>query len=179
MRELANSFIGANNATRNIFDVCNDTNPRPGFDQLLRNAAGNAFDTDAERLPFNTAFDRCLKNAAVNPGISNSNLSGFQMQASSLPLQENSLTTNVKPEAEIPSLNTEIQNPDLNALLEHPNVKALLENPDLNALLKNPDSNAFIQDPNVKALLESPEVNALLGDPKVHAQLTNPTIDLG
>ena len=101
------------------------------------------------------------------------------LQAQGISLQGNSLTTNVKPEVEIPSLNTEPQNPDVNALLEHPNLKALLENPDLNALLENPDVNALLADPNVKALLEDSEVNALLEDSEVNAQLTKPTIDLG
>jgi hypothetical protein len=175
--QAVNGMMGPlipNGAVRNIFDVCNDANPRTGFVTLLTNGGISAGDLADFTVPFN----RCLTNAGLNPGNSTSTLSGFQMQASSLPLQENSLTTNVKPEAEIPSFDTEPQNPDLNALLEHPNVKALLQNPDLNALLQNPDLNAFLEDPNVKALLEDSEVNALLEDPEVNAQLTKPTIDL-
>ena len=63
-------------------------------------------------------------------------LRAAQAQISSL--QENSLTTNVKSEPEIPTFNAQQENTDLNVLLENPNVKALLENPDLNAMLENP-----------------------------------------
>ena len=48
------------------------------------------------------------------------------LQARASSLQENS-DQKLKPEAEIPSLNTEPQNPPLNALLENDDVKALLE----------------------------------------------------
>jgi hypothetical protein len=144
--------------TNNIFTVCDDADPRTGFNALVTSTAAE------------TAFDTCLDNAAVSPGVS----SLVQAQASSL--QENSLTTNIKPEAEIPSFNTEPQNPSLDALLENPHLKALLENPELDALLENPDGNALLQDPDVKALLEDPSVNALLEDPSVKAQLEKPTI---
>jgi Collagen triple helix repeat (20 copies) len=150
------AFFGGNNAgqqqtfvnlligttTSNIFTICQAEDPRPGFNALSTNTAAE------------TAFDNCLDNAAVNPGIQ-------ALTASSL-LQENSLTTNVKSEADIPSFNTEPQNSDLDALLENPHVKSLLQNPDLNALLENPDSNALLQNPDVKALLEDPEVTDML-----------------
>jgi hypothetical protein len=133
--------------TTNIFTVCGDPTPATAKAEF----AARVTDTNVE-----TAFNACLDNAAAN--IASSSL--VQGQAASL--QENTLTTNVKPEAEIPSFNTESQNPDLNALLENPYVKALLENSDLNALLENPDPNVLLENPNVKALLEDPEVNALL-----------------
>ena len=98
------------------------------------------------------------------------------LQAQGLSLQENSLTTNVKPKGELPSLNTEPQNTNLDVLLENPHLKALLENPELDALLENQDGKALLEDPDVKALLEDPDVNALLENPDVKAQLEKPTI---
>ncbi len=152
--QVANALIGS--TTSNVFTVCDDSQPRANFSALLPLGT-----TNRDTVIGN--FDRCLDNAGVNPGNVTATTGMQALPSSSMQtLQENSLTTNVKAEAEIPSLNTEPQNPDLNALLEHPNVKALLQNPDLNSLLENPDPNALLQDPNVKALLESPEVNALL-----------------
>jgi hypothetical protein len=146
--------------TANIFTVCDDPNPRTGFNALITSTA------------VEEAFDTCLDNAGVNPG--NGTITTMQVQPSSLQaLQENSLTTNVKPETEISSFNSEAQNPDLNALYENPHVKGLLENPNLNALLANPDRNALLEDPSVKALLEDPEVNALLQDSAIKAHLQN------
>ena len=66
----------------------------PGFVTLLTNGGITSGDLADYTVPFN----RCLANAGLNPGNSTSTLSGFQMQASSLPLQENSLTTNVEPQ---------------------------------------------------------------------------------
>jgi hypothetical protein len=168
--EAAAGLIGANTTSNNIFTTCNssDPNPRPEFDALL--TAGGITNGN-QRTPINNAFDKCLDNAAVRPGNSTSTLGGF-----SLSLQENSLTTNIQSEPEIPMVNTESQNTDLMALLEHPNMKALLANPDLNALLANPDLNALLANSDVKALLESQEVNALLKDPAIQAQIENPTI---
>ena len=79
---FANLLIGS--TTTNIFTICQAANPRPGFNALSTNTAAE------------TAFDNCLDNAAVNPGT--------QASTASALLQENSLTTNVKPEAEIPSI---------------------------------------------------------------------------
>jgi hypothetical protein len=132
----------------NIFTVCDEDDPadvKAEFDDLVSNVG------------VVTAFNGCIDRAAATNPPSSSLVEG---QAASL--QENSLTTNVQPQAEIPSFNTESQNPDMNALLENPNVKALLESPDLKALLENPDPNALLENPNVKALLEDPEVNTLL-----------------
>ena len=141
----------------NIFTVCDDpTTAKAEFDDRVTNAG------------VVDAFEACVDDAAITNPESPSFVQG---QAASL--QEDSLITNVEPQAEIPSLNTGPHNPDLNALLEHPNVKALLENPDLNALLENPDPNALLENPNVKALLESPEVNALLEDSSVKTQIEN------
>jgi hypothetical protein len=166
--QVANALIG--NSTNNVFTVCDDANPRAAFAGQLAPSV-----TAAARAGVVADFDRCLDNAGVNPG--NVTSATIQAMPSSLQaFQENSLTTNVEPEAEIPSFNTEPQNPDLTALLEHPNLKALLENPELDAMLENNDVNALFEDPNVKALLEDSEVNSLLEDPEVNAQLTNPTI---
>jgi hypothetical protein len=96
--DIARALIGATTAARNIFDVCNDTDPRPGFNTLLTTAGLTA----TERGPLNTAFDRCLDNAAVNPGTEASSI-----QTQALALQENSLTTNVEPEPEISTTNVE------------------------------------------------------------------------
>jgi hypothetical protein len=139
--------------------VCDDANPRPAFaGQLVPGVTAN------QRAGVNTLFDRCLDNAGINPGNGTSTTATMLALPSSSvqALQENSLTTNVQPEAEIQSFNTEPQNPDLNVLLQNPNLNALLQNPNLNAMLENPDSNVLLQDPNVKALLASPEVNSLL-----------------
>jgi hypothetical protein len=155
--------------------VCDDVDPRANFTaQLVPTVTAN------QRAGVVTLFDRCLDNAGLAPGNGTSTTGpGLAALPSSVQaLQENSLTTNVQPQAAIPSLNTEPQNSDLNALLEHPNVNALLQNPDLNALLANPDANALLANPDVKALLEDSEVNALLEDPEVNAQLKEPTISL-
>jgi hypothetical protein len=154
---IGNATGGANRL--NVFTVCDDEgNIRDEFNAL------------GEPLAVETTFDRCLDNAGINPGNGTVTTMGL-LPSSVQALQENSLTTNVQPQAAIPSLNTEPQNSDLNALLEHPNVNALLQNPDLNALLANPDANAMLANPDVKALLEDSEVNALLEDPNVNAQL--------
>ena len=172
-RQPAESLIGS--TARNIFSVCGDANPRDNFTLMVT--------TDPEDFPEGQdddailAFDECLNNAGVNPGNGTTTIQA--LPSSFQALQENSLTTNVKPEADIPTINAPPENPDLNALLENQHVKALLDNPDLNALLQNPDENALLQNPDVKALLENSEINALLQDPNVNAQLTKPTIDLG
>ena len=151
--DASGDLIG--NTTDNLFSVCGSDDVITAFNEIL--VVGGSAEGDIE-----DAFEECVNNAAAsNPqpvGVAQAQIST---------LQENSLTANVKPEAEIPSLNTELQNSDLNALLEHPNVKALLENPDLNALLENPDDpKALLENPDVKALLEDSEVNALLEDSK-------------
>jgi hypothetical protein len=167
--QVANALIG--NSTNNVFTVCDDANPRPAFaGQLVPGV------TASQRAGVNTLFDRCLDNAGINPGNGTVTTMGL-LPSSVQALQENSLTTNVNPQAEIPSLNSEPQNSDLNALLEHPNVNALLQNPDLNALLANPDANALLANPDVKALLEDSEVNALLEDPEVNALLEDPEVN--
>ena len=168
--QVANALIG--NATSNVFTVCDDANPRANFTaQLVPGVSAGA------RATVNANFDRCLDNAGINPGNGTVTTMGL-LPSSVQALQENSLTTNVNPQAGIPSLNSEPQNSDLNALLEHPNVNALLQNPDLNALLANPDANALLANPDVKALLDDSEVNALLKDPQVNAQLAQPRISL-
>ena len=53
------------------------------------------------------AFSLCVDNAAASTNPTPPGLAQAQISS----LQGNSLTANVKPEAEIPSLNTEAQNP--------------------------------------------------------------------
>ena len=157
------AFIG--NATTNVFTVCdNTTDARDEFNAIINEllAENEINDDQAEALIFQ--FDTCLTNAAASHS---EGIEAAQAQISSL--QENSLTTNVKPEAEIPSLTIEPQNLNLNTLRENPHVKALLEDPRLSVLLKSP--NALRADPNVKALLADPNVQALLADANVKAQL--------
>jgi hypothetical protein len=147
------------NSTNNVFTICNDTTTASAEFNATVNLPGPQSGSEGR---IQGAFALCVNNGAAL--IDTFQVPTTPLQAQAAALQENSLTTNIQSQAEIPSFNTEPQNSDLNALLEHPNVKALLQNPDLNALLANPDPNALLQDPNVKALLESPEVNALIED---------------
>jgi hypothetical protein len=135
--------VPATTPPTNIFTVCNDPD-----------TAKRAFDARVTNTGVVNAFNACLDAAAANPGTGD----GDSIASS----QENSLTTNIQSEAEIPSVNAEPQNANLNSLLENPDVKALLENPDLNSMLENPDLNSMLENPDVKALLENPEVKALL-----------------
>jgi hypothetical protein len=171
--EVSIALIG--NTTNNVFTICeNTTTATAEFNATIDATTLNP----GQKAGVKTQFSTCLANAEAAANSTNTTVLGVaQAQISSL--QENSLTTNVKPEAEIPSFNTEPQNPDVKALLEHPNLKALLEHPNLKALLENPDPNALLENPDVKALLEDSEVNALLEDPDVNALLEKPTIDLG
>jgi hypothetical protein len=159
-QQAAQDLVG--NSTNNVFTVCNNTaTAQTEFNATISitpQQQGGA----AQENQIQSTFRTCVNNGALQTSTLQVQTTPLQTQTSSL--QENSLTTNVQSQAEIPSFNTDTQNQDLNVLLEHPNVKALLENPDLKALLENPDPNALLQDPNVKALLESPEVNALLKD---------------
>ena len=158
--DVAVVLIG--NQTNNVFTICNDTaTAKAEFNATIADSAVANQDLVTD------AFSLCVDNAAASTNPTPSGLAQAQISS----LQENSLTANVKPEAEIPSLNTEAQNPDLIALLEHPNLKALLENPELEVMIENNDVNALLEDPNVKALLEDSEVNALLEDPAIKAQL--------
>jgi hypothetical protein len=170
-QQAAQDLIG--NLTNNVFTVCNNpATAQSEFNATITISQGGGGAGQENQIQ--SAFRTCVTNGAVQ--TSTFQVQTTPLQAQTAALQENSLTTNIQPQAEIPSFNTEPQNPDVNALLEHPNLKALLENPDLNALLENPDLNALLENPDVKALLEDSEVNALLEDPEVNAQLTNPTI---
>ena len=152
----------------NVFTICNDTDTA----KAEFNATVDTTTLNDQQKAVKSQFSVCLNNAeAAANSITTTTLLPSQAQISSL--QENSLTTTVQSEPEIPTVNTQQENTDLNVLLENPNVKALLENPDLNAMLENPDVNVLLQNPNIKALLESPEINALLADPNVKAQLEN------
>ena len=148
------------NSTNNVFTICNDTTTASAEFNATVNLPGPQSGSEGR---IQGAFANCLNNGAAQISTFQVQTTPLQTQAAAA-LQENSLTTNIQSQAEIPSFNTDPQNQDLNILLEHPNVKALLQNPALNDLLENPDPNALLQDPNVKALLQSPEVNALLND---------------
>jgi DNA primase len=171
-QQAAQDLIG--NLTNNVFTVCNNTATAQSEFNATITITPQSQGGAAQENQIQSSFRTCVTNGA-------SQTSTFQvqttpLQAQTAALQENSLTTNIQSQAEIPSFNTEPQNPDLNALLEHPNLKALLEDPKLGTLLKDPSGKALLDDPNVKALLEDSEVNALLEDPEVNAQLTNPTV---
>ena len=144
--------------TNNVLTVCeNTTTTTAEFNATIDTTTLN----DDQKASVKTQFSRCLNNAeAVANSTNTTALAVAQAQISSL--QENSLTTNVEPEVEIPSFNTRSQNPDVSALLENQNLKAILENLELDALLANPDVNALLEDPNVKALLEDPSRKAQL-----------------
>src|SRR5215207_8383706 len=162
--DVSIAFIG--NTTVNVFTVCNDTTTATSefnaiIDELEANNTLNEGQADELRFQFST----CLDNAAASHSEA---IEAAQAQISSL--QENSLTTNVKPEAEILSLNTEPNNPFINPLLKNPHLEALLENPNIDALLADPSGKALLENPNVKALLEDPEVDAFLKDKAIKAQ---------
>ena len=147
----ATALIGT--TTDNIFTVCQEEEPQAGFNDLIPGGAPPVASENA----IEDAFDDCLVNAAGEPpGPGPGTIAPTALS------QENSLTTNTKSEAEIPSVNAEPQNANLNSMLENPNVKALLENPDLNSMLENPDVNAMLENSDVKALLENSDVKALL-----------------
>jgi hypothetical protein len=99
---IANALIGT--TTNNVFSVCDDTDPRPGFDALL---IAGGFTNVNQRGPINTTFDRCLDNAAVTPGTEPRAGTPAPPPVTTAPvptaLQENSLTTNIQSEAEIPT----------------------------------------------------------------------------
>jgi hypothetical protein len=171
-QQAAQDLIG--NSTNNVFTVCNNTaTAQSEFNATITITPQNMGGSGQENQ-IQSSFRTCVTNGAQQ--TSTFQVQTTPLQAQTAALQENSLTTNIQSEAEIPSFNTEPQNPDLNALLEHPNLKALLEDPKLDTLLKDPSGKALLDDPNVKALLEDSEVTALLEDPGVNAQLTNPTV---
>ncbi|HEX7207490.1 MAG TPA: hypothetical protein VF233_04865, partial [Nitrososphaeraceae archaeon] len=76
----------------NVFTICDDPDPRPAFNARIAGGAPPIGSINA----IETAFDSCLDNAAVTPGT----------QAQTTALQANSLTTNVQPEAEIPTFSS-------------------------------------------------------------------------
>ena len=88
--QVANALIG--NSTNNVFTVCDDANPRAAFAGQLAPSV-----TAAARAGVVADFDRCLDNAGVNPGNGTSTI--LALPSSLQALQENSLITNVKPEA--------------------------------------------------------------------------------
>ncbi|MDF2736659.1 MAG: hypothetical protein K0S93_515 [Nitrososphaeraceae archaeon] len=154
------------NTTHTVFTICDD--PATASAEFNASIADSSV---AQQDVVTDAFTLCLDNAPTPPpGLVRNQIAS---------LQENSLTTNVQPQAEIPSLNTESQNqnPNVNSLQENSHVKALLQNPNLKALLENQNQKALLENPNVKALLEDSNVNAqLMKDQKVTAQLKNPSI---
>jgi hypothetical protein len=161
--DVSIAFIG--NTTVNVFTVCNDTTTaRDEFNAIIDELEANNQLSMNQAEELKNQFDTCLTNAAASH---TEEIEAAQAQISSL--QENSLTTIVKSEAEIPSLTLEPQNLNLNTLRENPHVKALLEDPRLGVLLKSP--NALRADPNIQALLADPNIQALLADPNVKAQL--------
>jgi hypothetical protein len=98
--QVANALIG--NATSNVFTVCDDAQPRANFTAQLNPGVTNA----GQKTIVINNFDRCLDNAGINPGNGTVTTMGL-LPSSVQALQENSLTTNVQPQAEILGLNTE------------------------------------------------------------------------
>ena len=158
-QQAAQDLVG--NSTNNVFTVCNNTATAQSEFNATITITPQQQGGAAQENQIQSTFRTCVNNGALQTSTFQVQTTPLQTQAAAA-LQENSLTTNVQSQAEIPSFNTDTQNPNLNALLENPNLNALLENPNLNAMLENPDMNVLLEDPNVKALLEDPQVNALL-----------------
>jgi hypothetical protein len=142
-----------------IFDCLED--PLPTTSSVLSSSVSKQGSTSVL-----STTSPALKQQESSSSLTTTNTENNQ-ESQTRSLQETSITTTVKAEPEIPSVNT---------LLENPHLKALLENPDLNALLENPDLNALLEHPDVKALLEDPKVNSLLQNSNSNAELENPTI---
>jgi hypothetical protein len=102
--------VPATTPPTNIFTVCNDPD-----------TAKRAFDARVTNTGVVNAFNACLDAAAANPGTGD----GDSIASS----QENSLTTNIQSEAEIPSVNAESLNANSNSMFENPDVNAQIENP--------------------------------------------------
>ena len=81
----------------NIFSVCNTADPKTAFSALV-NAEPALENADLLTI----FFDQCRDSAATDPGIGTSTLAS-PLQVQSNALQENSLTTNATPQAEIPT----------------------------------------------------------------------------
>jgi hypothetical protein len=156
------------NTTNSVFTICDDNATATAeFNATIDDTTLS----DAQKQTVKTQFSVCLNNAEA--AMNTTSLGVAQAQISSL--QENSLTTNIRSEAEIPSFNTEPQNPAINPLLNNPHLKALLENPNIDALLADQSGKALLENPNVKALLEDPDVDAFLEEKARNAQLKDPT----
>ena len=135
--DVSIAFIG--NTTVNIFTVCDDTTTAVDeFNDIIDEqlAANNINAGQATELK--NQFATCLTNAAA---LDSEALEAAQAQISSL--QQNSLTTNVKHEAEIPSLTNEPQNLNLNTLIENLKLKVQQEDSNVNAQLKDPTISAL------------------------------------
>lgn len=154
--DVSIAFIG--NTTNNVFTTCNDTSTaRAEFNATINEQLAQNNINLAQANALKSQFSTCLTNAAA------SHTESIQaVQSQILSLQANSLTTNVKPEAEISNLYPDLNNPTINPLLENPHLKALLQNPNIDALLADPSGKALLENPNVKALLEDPEIDAFL-----------------
>jgi hypothetical protein len=102
------------NSTDNVFTICDDEDPTVAFNATM----------DEVNIPIvvKDHFAECLDNAAAS---TTQQIVGIQAQIFSL--QESSLSTNVKPQAEIPTVNIEPQNqnPTVNAQLKNPTISAL------------------------------------------------------
>jgi hypothetical protein len=88
----ANELRGDTTATTNVFTVC--ANPTQATQVTAFNALVSTGTVE-------TAFSNCLTDAAANPGTEPR--AGDPVPQGLTTLQENSLTTNIKPEAEIPT----------------------------------------------------------------------------
>ncbi len=99
---IANALIGT--TTSNLFTVCQATDPRPGFNTLIPMGCTGACPTTPPPAPtpVESAFSRCLTNAGNLPGTEPRTGDTVTVPPPSIALQENSLTTNIEPQSEIP-----------------------------------------------------------------------------
>jgi hypothetical protein len=89
--DAAEALVG--NSTNNVFTICDDEDPTAQYNATMNEVAGSQADE------INDAFAICLDNAPTEPN-------GFVFS-----VQENSLTTNVKTEAEIPTFSVKTSPP--------------------------------------------------------------------
>ena len=167
-------------AANNVFNICQATDVRGAF---------NARITDTTEQG---AFDRCLDNAAASPTTQIASL----LQAQTASSQENSLTTNIEPEADILSLNTDLQNQIINTAPENsiPNTDLLnqtintapensipntdLLNQTINTAPENSIPNTDLQNQTINRVFENLTKELNTQNPIIELNTQNPIIDL-
>jgi hypothetical protein len=105
-QQAAQDLIG--NSTNNVFTVCNNTaTAQSEFNATITITPQNMGGSGQENQ-IQSSFRTCVTNGAQQ--TSTFQVQTTPLQAQTAALQENSLTTNIQSEAEIPSFNTEPQN---------------------------------------------------------------------